>query len=481
MLYRTIALLPCLLSSAPAQRDGGPLIASQVVGTIRPGTRSASGPLSVRELHTKKAGFQGVSRAGATSGPDLSFAAMFPDPSQPDRKANIHIDALSIAQDFIWADAAGKVTPTGSQWVAMAFSVESGTTGGATGVIANEAARPDGAGADVFTFSYGALPPPLVNVTRRAIDSEELDLYAPGFPGDLAALDLQLAAYTLDAGITSALDPNPTVFFSVTHATRLAVPATWWAGSTPSGATILRTQWNGSSWTPPQPAALYSDLYLTASDDVDALAIQCFPGYADVVFSTTALGGVVTSQVMIIRLTGGLGCGTTPPTEVKATDGAPIEGRLGNGNGNVDGVCMYDPSFLQPGSTTDVWAYVTGTPIPTLRVPGAVRSLEASAWRTCPGGNVSISSYVTGWVGGTPGPDTLYYVLGIGLVGSAPVSFHLLGAFPRTGTEPGGGRFGVDVPLPPGWARSGLLYVEHIWLASSLSGDAQAFPVKIRL
>lgn len=481
MLHRTIALLPCLLSSAPAQRDGGPLIASQVVGTVRPGTRSSSGPVSARELHAKKAGFQGVSRAGTTSGPDLSFAAMFPDPSQPDRKANIHIDALSIAQDFIWADATGKVTPTGNQWVSMAFSVESGTTAGATGVIANEAARPDGAGADVFTFSYGALPTPLVNVTRRAIDSEELDLYAPGFPGDLAALDLPLAAYTLDSGITSALDPNPTVFFSVTHATRLAVPSAWWAGSTPSGATILRTQWNGSSWTPPQPAALYSDLYLAANDDVDALAIQCFPSYADVVFSTTALGGVITSQLMIIRLTGGLGCGTTPPTEVKATDGAPIEGRLGSGNGNVDGVCMYDPSFLQPGSTTDIWAYVTGTPISTLRVPGAVRSLEASAWRTCPGGNVSISSYVTGWVGGTPGPDTLFYVLGIGLVGSAPASFHLLGAFPRTGTEPGGGRFGVDLPLPPGWARTGLLYVEHIWLASSVSGDAQAFPVKIRL
>ncbi len=479
---RALALFPALFlaSSAAAQRDAGPILASQVIGSVRAGTRSSSGPVSARELHTKKAGFQGVRRAGATAGPDLSFRAMFPDPTRMDGKANIEIDALSMGADFIWADATGRILPTGNQWVALAFSVAGGGAAGATGAIATEQARPDGAGADIFSFSVGALPTPLLSVTRRAIDSTELDLYATGFPGDLTGLDLQLSAYTLDADITAALSPTPWVYFSVSTATVGNVPPSWWAATTPSPATILRTQWTGASWTTPQPFASFGDLFLNVTDDVDALAIQCFATYVDVVFSTTMPSATATSQLMIVRLSG-IGCGTTPPTEVKTADGRPVEGQLGNGNGSIDAVCMYDPSFLQPGSTTDIWAYVTGTPISTLRVPSAPRSLEASAWRTCPGGVPSISSFMTGWVGSTPSADTAYYVLGIGVLGSPPASFHLLGAIPRTGTEPGGGAVGISLPLPPGWTRTGSLYLEHIWIAANASGDAQAFPVKIRL
>jgi hypothetical protein len=474
MLRLLIAGAFIAVNMAAAQRDAGPLLASQVIATVKPGTHSSTGPLSARQLYTKKAGFGAVAQAGATAVPNLAFASLFP--------ADVQVDAMSMGEDFIWADAAGRITPTGGQWIALTFSVQAGGSGGtATGVIATEEGRPDGAGADLFTFCVGTLPPPLLSVTRRAIDSTEMDMFAPNMPGDIDALDLQLAAYTLDSSITAALDPNPVVYFSVTDATKGAVPLAWWAGSTMSGATVFRTEWTGMMWTPPQPFATFGDLWLNPNDDVDALAIQCLATHVDVVFSTTVLGSVP-SQVMVIRLAGA-GCGTTPPTPLKTSDGQPVEGQLGNGMGNVDAVCLYDPSFMQPGSPTDIWAYVTGTPIPVLRLTGAPRSLEASAWRTCPGGWPSVSTFMTGFIGGMPADDTVYCVLAIGVLGFPPVSYNLLYSRARSRFETGGGRSEFTVPLPPGWPLSGFVYVDFTWIASlpAGGGEGQAFPVKIRV
>jgi len=296
----------------------------------------------------------------------------------------------------------GEITPpTGSQWLSINITV-SPTTVGAKGVILAEQGAPDGAGADVFSYisAKSNLSVRLAGQVFRSLDGTDLGLAPASADADLGSLDAQLPQYFLDdAFVTSRLRPDPFVFFSVTDATKGAVPAGWWVDasgmSVPrSGAAIFITQWSMGGWSTPLVWCRPRDLGLTPGDDIDALAIDgTYAPKAHILFSTTPGSPTpMSSQLMFVaRTTADF---TTPVAYVEF--GMPVaEDGAGTGTG-VAGVCVEDPGPLQSATAGLVW----GTPsAPAL--PFAVE-LWGGTYRTCirPGGAGPRLSAVETWMSG---------------------------------------------------------------------------------
>src|SRR5262249_2752432 len=102
--------------------------------------------------------------------------------------------------------------------------------------------------------------------------------------GNIDAQDLFMALYDLDPALLAFLPAKPYFYFSVTNATKGLVPAAWWGATTPSGASILRMQWTGASWTTPSIWHTYAELGLAVGAELDALAVDEAHGF--MLFST---------------------------------------------------------------------------------------------------------------------------------------------------------------------------------------------------
>src|SRR5690606_1563996 len=97
-----------------------------------------------------------------------------------------------------------------------------------------------------------------------------------------SSIDTFVPLYDLDAAFVSRLPREPKIFFSVTNATRGAVPASWWGGSAPSGATILSRRWDGATgaWRDEPPLYTHADLFdpagraLPRNAEIDARSVR---------------------------------------------------------------------------------------------------------------------------------------------------------------------------------------------------------------
>ncbi|MGE3879294.1 MAG: hypothetical protein AB7I19_09560 [Planctomycetota bacterium] len=417
------ALLSAVPTAAQQPRDRGPAVAIPFFGTVTPSSPNpgGTGPAGPGRLLARKAGFSAMSDAMPPPGrPNFSFGAMF-------GSAAIRIDAFSIGIEEIHANCSGTIDlRTCNCWNMVLFAVQQGIGAAtATGVVAQEHARPDGAGADVFSYvplTAIGVNPAFVGVTHRAADSSELGLFRGGptpTRGQIESLDMYTSLYELDPEVLAQLDPEPSIYFSIAGTSRdlTAVPVSWWNGSTPSGATILVRKWSAATnqWTTQPPLYTHADLGLAATADIDALAHNAMAN--DTVISLTrATTPAGLSQLLFVEnCTDG-----TSLVDLTESDGTPTGTRVVadgtgiGGSGEVRGVCVDDPSTRAsqpPAPAVGLMAHFMGTPGPEL-LP-FMPSMDAQTYRSCDAlGNATYTAHVVGLPPGS-GPSLAVFVIGI--------------------------------------------------------------------
>jgi len=295
MIKRTIALLGVLAAFTPlaAQTNSeGVFLGTPAALLVDAGTHQGGAPLADNLLYRRTAGFAALGpevSPGVGVEPVFTTTALFGDGLAP---PNFRINAISLGLDVVLSDppVAGKafVNVPPQAWGALLFSVTRTSKGAPGSVIESEFLSPGGAGADLFSLMLpGSFLHPSVQPCypadrpQRAMDALELGIDAFP-PGDFTAGDFFIPLYEAGTPIRASLPNAPTLFFSI-HKDDVfpptgpsLVPPGWFGVSLPSSATILVTQWipSNSSWTTPKVHISYTNLGLSLTDDVDALAVD---------------------------------------------------------------------------------------------------------------------------------------------------------------------------------------------------------------
>lgn len=427
---RTLAVLLAFLSAwaswLPCQ-SGGPLMGFPAHIMLAQGSFAAGGttPLPVRDAYAKKAGFQPVLAVTtvAAGAPDFTAAAMFGPPGGG--LPAFRVNALSIGQDYVFADANLRLPDVISgRWGALLYSVSRNSPGVAGTAVAVEAARADGPGADLFSWIYPGSDPSLllcftsaIGVVQRATDSTQMDLWNGTNRSEIDAVDPFMQMYELGIATIAGLPSEPWLYFSVPYVAihppgggASTVPAIWFGGSTPSSATVLKRRWlltPTPHWGPVQVHLTYLQLGLTEFDDIDALAVDEDAGLMLFSLTPTPMQPVVSpgQQLMIACWT----CGPDGPVRAetyKKLDGTEVAGETGQGStGEIDATCSVDPAL-----------FAQSMPSPAGCPPGFGITLTQSLFRTCPSSS-SVGSIAT-TVGSLPATGTsAIVVLLVGLPG----------------------------------------------------------------
>jgi hypothetical protein len=474
--YRCLALSMLAAGAVlPAQKSDGPTMA--VAHAMMFDTLTAVGAPGV--IHWKGAGFDSVAPgvwapAPLPGVPD--FATLFGGLA-------VDVDGLSSGYDWVLSLSDGTASTQAGDWGAISFSVTRGTLGAANTRIAAEVASADGAAADLFAYVIpgSALPPDLVGVTFRAQDSTEVNAFVPGQKGNITAHDIFLSLLFRENPQLVPTLPLKSVFFTVTTAAAQSpLLAAWWNGTLPSGATILRTDWNGSNWTTPVPFLLPADLGLTSAEDVDALAVDVMRGR--VLFSTTRQPGLPQHDPLLFARVGTQGNAIyhLPPSPLWP-NGQPVSDAIGLAGGggpdDVDGICSLDPSGGGGPTGLPLGMYLGTHQPPLLPVPN---QLSSSVFRRfdAASGNEGFVTFMTGWPPpGTPSPGFAVVAF---RVPSAASPYETGAFFLRPVGSPFDGhpeRF--DLLFPPYFSMLGI-DVEFIWGAASADIDVTE-PVRITL
>ena len=264
------------------EQSQGPLVGIPQAFSVAPGTTTPSGSgIEEESIRFTDPGFslfpaltwmpRGPGLPDYTASAILQGATPAPD-----------IDAFSCGLDWVLSDPMGTVDVPPGNWGALTFSVTSDTVGernpnGRFGAIYAESTQGNAA-ADIFSYILpgSALPPDVLDIAQRAIDNIEIPISTA--TGDIDAhdvfVDLLWQQNPEWASLLPALMQVPRAFFSVSPATVSDVPIAWWAGTTPSAATIFCSEWTGTSWTTPVPFIVFSQLGLPASANIDAAAVD---------------------------------------------------------------------------------------------------------------------------------------------------------------------------------------------------------------
>ncbi|GEM_PF-2427825 len=379
----TLTLLSLLGLCSPGLRaqSDGPLVAPPAFILVGPSTESSSGTLATDVFHRKTAGFKPygpeVTPVGVLE-PIFTTTKLFGGGVAP---PTFEVNAYSVGLDIVLATVpvgglSSVAVPPGA-WGAIEFSVTRGTAGAPGSLIEAEVAAPDGAGADLFTLMVPGsfLPAPVFpcypqDRPQRGQDATEMDLYAGGSQGEIAALDFYTPLYEAGPPVRPLLPDEPTVFFSVSHDAVFppgpgvsTVPPSWFGGSLPSSATILRTTWMKTAgiWSTPVVHLPYFSLGLDVEDDIDALAVE--QGKCLLLFSIAKTATSTLAQQLQIASwpcpdsargveppPGGYTAGVSAGVYVTGGAGSPsVAARTQVGtDGDVDGVCTVDPGEQQP-------------------------------------------------------------------------------------------------------------------------------------
>lgn len=392
-ITRTIALtttllIPCGVARAQeAHSDGGVLAIAHGFSVDGASAVPNAGPQSL--LFAR-------SELSAARPDDWPIPPGLPDFTTVLDGLALDVDAFSIGYDYIQSTPLGVAIIPPGHWAGVTFSVTRATLGSGGGRIAEEVVSPGGAAGDVFLYVLpdSALPPELVDRTMRNQDSREINIDAPGAPGDIDAHDIYVSLFFHENPWLVPALPFVSVWFSVRDASVPAVPAAWWGAAPASGATILRRDWVAGAWSPPYPAFTPADLGLEALEDVDALAVDVLR--SRMLFSTTrpaATPGAPLRDPVLFHQIGTLG-----HVVYKTARLTPVSTRLGldaaGGIDDVDGICALDPG---PGSQPRLDRLV-GTPRQAL-APSLPSHLTASVLRrlAASGTHEEFVSYASGW------------------------------------------------------------------------------------
>ena len=309
----------------------------------------------------------------------------------------IDVDDFSTGRDDVLFDGMGVMQVPPVSWGVISFSLRDGAVGIPGSRIAQQAAEGD-LGAALFSWIMpgSAVPPQLIGRTERSHSVKDLGLDSPD-PVEVDGLDVPQAIY-----------------FTVSHATRGDVPASWWlwaGGATlPSGATILRTlkTSHASAWSPPHVFVPYTQLGLGQNEDIDALA------YDDVrqklLLSTV---GTARDQLLVFDLGSDGGAGMAMLQDAKLPDGvSKVSEHIGKAeNDDVDAVCTLDPQIRTVGSPApegDDFGSSCGSPRQGLL---GVPQVHASAHRRRAGAQTFYDTWLMGWppvTGEGPGLAALF-------------------------------------------------------------------------
>lgn len=283
-----------------------------------------------------------------------------------------------------------------------------------------------------------------------------MDLFTGVSPGEISALDFYTPLYEAGPPVRPFLPDEPTVFFSVSHEAVFpsggglsSVPPVWFAGSSPSSATILRTTWMklAGAWSTPVVHLPYGALGLDIEDDIDALAVdqpKCLLLFSIAKTATSTLA----EQLQIASWPcpdsarapeppwGGYTSGTS--TGVYVTGGAGSSSmasrtRVGT-DGDVDGVCTVDPGKQEPFSAAVSYGSPVAmiTPLKILgsgvyRDSGALGPTITMTVTGLPTGPTFPPAFAEMWAG-TPGIGGGYFLFPVPfyselLDGSVPFDF----------------------------------------------------------
>ncbi|HEX5053454.1 MAG TPA: hypothetical protein VFZ65_16875 [Planctomycetota bacterium] len=466
-------LAPVLLTFAAtlaAQGSRGPLLGlphgfSIDQATVLPST-------SPGDLRLADSGIDGVLP------PPRPPSAVIPDFSTYLGGALVDVDALSLGYDWIVSTPAGDAVVPPTQWAALTYSV-SRATGGRPGTVVADEANGNGAAADVFAYVIPGSNAPfvVVGVPFRSQDSVEAAGFGPAVP-NIDAHDLYVSLIYQENPRIAAMLPPPTVYFSVTDATKGNLPASWiTAPGAASGATVFQTTWVPAtlSWTQPVVAYTAADFGLGNGEDLDALALDLAHGL--VLFSTDPLlppmGGPRDPVLFSV-----LGSGVL--TDYHLPGGPSIAHELGLGLGpdDVDGICALDPGGVGQPSPI-LLDFLLGRPSPPLPTTLPTQ-LQASAWRR--EDLVTGLEYASTWMTGWPPPGTPQPSLAISAasLGGPSAPFIVLDVFVRPANPFQGDPHRTEIQIPPSFSLGGQ-QLNFLWGALSPTSFDISLPVAFRL
>jgi len=264
----------------------------------------------------------------------------------------VDVDAMSTGNDLLPIHpVTGDLDPgRNGGWMALTFSVTSGTVDTAEGVVRQRSLRPERAGADLFGYflrdsnadpaSLG-IPIELIDKVFLQQGNEHIGIASTQQnQADMDAHDaympwLAIGPLPEDLGFVRT---RTDFFFSVTPASaallesqRGGTLANWLPASTMRPGDVYRLTWNNGQWSTPSVFRTAVELVDNPDADVDALAIDLFVagglGQA-VLFST--VGDPV--QLRLQPPNGPVREARTPIGPIRLID-----------TGDVDAVCSYDP------------------------------------------------------------------------------------------------------------------------------------------
>jgi hypothetical protein len=466
-----------LLSAAASAQTAGvadsPLMGIPSGISVDPMTKGPTGlALDATAVLAKDFGFATSAPAFFTTlptKPDFTPGVMFPGlVPRPD------IDAMSIGLDWIWATAGGFVViPPAPNWSGLTFSISRTTAGAAGSRIALEAARPDGAAGDLFSYLFPcpALPVELHHKVHLVQDSSEIAIWDGIQRGNLDAHDIFMALYDLDSALASVLPPMPYFYFSVTKTSLANVPAAWWGATTASGASILRMRWTGTAWTAPSVWIRYDQLGLLVDAELDALAVDEARGF--MLFSTH---GNAADEIMFANLNAdAISTAVYRYPATLQTPETPVSVRLGLAAADdIDAICALDPGDVASVMRGAFVARPLTALLPFQRfVSGSTFRRQLSAT-----GRAQVESWLTGFPLNQPQPGfAAFFVQGVTPL-TAPIQ--LLQTPRNPGGPHGGAPTRAQILLP---TLSGLVGVDldFTWAAFNPSFTLVDLTIPARL
>ena len=471
---RSLCLSLLLMPATLAAQSGGPLVALPHGFSVDPATLVPG--LTAGKMLFSNSGFDSYQPPAPPPGfvtPD--FATFLGG-------AAVDVDGLSIGYDWVVSDLLGVASVDPNRWAAITASVSPATTGEPGSLIAAEAGAPGGVAADTIAYVIpgSALPPAIVGVPFRAQDAIELNPAFGATAGNIDAHDIYIGLLYLENPQLAALLPPPTVYFSVSDATKTSIPMAW--TSTPalrSGATVFSTTWlpGSMAWTLPVVAYTPTDFGVSSAEDIDAIAIDLASGFA--LFSTSILLPPPSGprDPLLFQV---LGSGTN--SIYRLPGGTPISSELGLGLGSddIDGICALDPGSAASPSPINL-PLMLGTPHQALPL-GTQNQLSASAWRVFD--RVSNQEFATTWMTGWPPPGNPQVSLAISAasLGSPFGPYVILDVFTRPNPTNNfeGHPEKTELQIPPSISLSGQ-ELFFVWGALSPNSFDTSLPVGLIL
>lgn len=455
------------LASLRAQCSTSPFIAVPTSVSFAEGVGAAP---SGGELFHKQTGFApGLPQPWSGATPVFSWEA--------DRRCSLwslvaelpDMDATSIGEDWVMADENGRMLVPYGSWGALSFSVTRDSRGVEGSVLASERGQ---IGADVFTYvlpgSEGVLPPEIVGQVSRAVDQSELTAFADG---DVDGLDHHTWLFRSAPFLRAAMLSPVEWYFSVTSRTASRLPAAFWGGTTPSGATILKMTWNAKErrWSCPSVFLSHAALGLRAEEEIDGLAVDRRKHF--LLFSTKTPGR---SQILFFNYVSDV----AGPVPYSDPVGTPVASVIGLGNDDdIDAICASDPNSLGASLVLNPMAHFMGTPRPRQFLGRPAADVTVSAYRGTPGAN--FRTFLSGWPRSGRGGTAWLFVS----QGNAISPLSLVAVMPRNTLDPVcGNPVSAQVPVPVDISvRGTLLSLRWFVAAPNTLALEEAFPVQIRL